>query len=1020
MTATSPIEPVYEVERQDLFSGSLLTFQDPSGGSAGFKLFVAAAGLYDEHIRDDEGRIVPCHNFGKPRFPQYGMISEPGGFGAAYHAMTASMQQTGLCIKEQVVTDTSLKEVHTVRALRSAQVSESEQGGLQNLCLYLARGQTQGGTGLIRQRYGMIHMHADKHYFEPLEYFVLPCLEAELRQILHPPRQSASQLGVEEALAISAQLIRGCAYMHAAGYCHRDIKPDNIMVRSGWRIPPASAADQAGFPSDGVQLIDFGLGKPWRVDKLHASTAVLFAAQNARSRGEDVRYLYPAIQNDSTALLITHSAPELYFPVAEIVASSHGAAAAHTSEAFPESIVRGDTYDGWGVGLAIDCVLRGNFNVSQRIMRRASVHAETARKQRQQGQQWSPPYSLANARVAPDTEKLLGELCVMLEIVLAGDIRRWYWAAEGEAALSSNTLVAPVAPPESVAPMNTSLKPCVPSDLWSYISSVTVRELPISATLSPREAVAAQQLSAVVTRMLCILPQQRLAPLQALHLPLVDRSIKQLLPPGPKPSDVLNVLRRNSSVPMQSPQMGATPQSLVTPPALPASVMGTAVNTPQAYAQPSSTAVGGSGSATPGSSKLGTPRLPSEQSRRNSGGGGASRGPPGLSLRVLGAASRSTFEGVVEEAEHNEEQENDEDLTNGMSALANQAAGDTPSPVSAAIDSAAAVQAAASAPASAAPPDSILGMLASSGRGASQSTQSQDSHDSRGRTFSSSGGGDFDFSAQALAGTGLGTMGGGYATYSYPPSGVMRQRTVDTSRDPGESALRQIMRQHSRLSGRSPKAGLGAYGGGDRPPTKRYSAAVHATAEGGGVFSGAAASTRGSTSGASAGRDSFSGASSTTAVADSSRSSDFGSVAGGGAGLHSKGVPVIPAASVDQFIEHEARGIDQLQGIITQEIQAARLRREQDPVPQAGNDPLQGLLEDLQVLEKQCDELKQHMLQSFDHQRRLADNSGLTHSAGCLPTSVVDQLKLMIGEKRQEIHAHAKAKVQAIKAALSA
>jgi serine/threonine protein kinase/Flp pilus assembly protein TadD len=61
-------------------------------------------------------------------------------------------------------------------------------------------------------------------------YYVMPFVEGEsLRQRL----EHETQLGVEEALAITRQVAAALAYAHARNVVHRDIKPENILLYAG-------------------------------------------------------------------------------------------------------------------------------------------------------------------------------------------------------------------------------------------------------------------------------------------------------------------------------------------------------------------------------------------------------------------------------------------------------------------------------------------------------------------------------------------------------------------------------------------------------------------------------------------------------------------------------------------------------------------------------------------------------------------------------------------------------------------
>ncbi|MGF1634622.1 MAG: serine/threonine-protein kinase [Phycisphaerae bacterium] len=68
------------------------------------------------------------------------------------------------------------------------------------------------------------------------------------------PLIAERRLGIEDAVAVLGQVLRGLGHAHGTGLVHRDVKPENVLVHE--------AAFEQGFATGGlVKVTDFGLGK---------------------------------------------------------------------------------------------------------------------------------------------------------------------------------------------------------------------------------------------------------------------------------------------------------------------------------------------------------------------------------------------------------------------------------------------------------------------------------------------------------------------------------------------------------------------------------------------------------------------------------------------------------------------------------------------------------------------------------------------------------------------------------------
>src|SRR6185503_10825596 len=89
-----------------------------------------------------------------------------------------------------------------------------------------------------------------------LLYYVLPYVRGEsLRDLLN----RESQLGVDQALAITKQVGSALDYAHRKGVVHRDIKPENILLQEGEAMLADFGIALAVQESGGSRLTETGL-----------------------------------------------------------------------------------------------------------------------------------------------------------------------------------------------------------------------------------------------------------------------------------------------------------------------------------------------------------------------------------------------------------------------------------------------------------------------------------------------------------------------------------------------------------------------------------------------------------------------------------------------------------------------------------------------------------------------------------------------------------------------------------------
>jgi len=103
---------------------------------------------------------------------------------------------------------------------------------------------------------------------EGIPYYIMPFVEGRsLRNLL----DDRGALPIRQAVSILRDVARACAFAHAKGIIHRDIKPGNVLLAGGAAVMTdfgvakaiTSAAERTGSPSDGtITRAGFTIGTP--------------------------------------------------------------------------------------------------------------------------------------------------------------------------------------------------------------------------------------------------------------------------------------------------------------------------------------------------------------------------------------------------------------------------------------------------------------------------------------------------------------------------------------------------------------------------------------------------------------------------------------------------------------------------------------------------------------------------------------------------------------------------------------
>ena len=93
--------------------------------------------------------------------------------------------------------------------------------------------------------------HQDSVFYMVMEYVPGSSLGAYIKHV----RENNQVVKLSETLMVLAQVADALGFAHKAGVIHRDIKPDNVLLK-----PTADTGRPAGMPVTAV-VTDFGLAK---------------------------------------------------------------------------------------------------------------------------------------------------------------------------------------------------------------------------------------------------------------------------------------------------------------------------------------------------------------------------------------------------------------------------------------------------------------------------------------------------------------------------------------------------------------------------------------------------------------------------------------------------------------------------------------------------------------------------------------------------------------------------------------
>jgi len=171
-------------------------------------------------LEEQQYRNALPQGFGLLEYQIESVLGKPGGFGITYLATDTHLRQS-VAIKEYLPSDFAVREGRNTVYVRSASYEESFQWGLKcfiDEARVLAKFKHPGIVRVLR------FFEANGTAYMVMEYQKGCSLTDYLKQ-----RRILTE---EELLAIVLPLLDGLQELHLAGFLHRDIKPNNIYIRS--------------------------------------------------------------------------------------------------------------------------------------------------------------------------------------------------------------------------------------------------------------------------------------------------------------------------------------------------------------------------------------------------------------------------------------------------------------------------------------------------------------------------------------------------------------------------------------------------------------------------------------------------------------------------------------------------------------------------------------------------------------------------------------------------------------------